>query len=850
MNSIKRHIKKAMAFATSLLLLTGLMQMATGDALSIGDGYPGAAFSRVQAIEISDIQPAVGIAPLSVIVVTDEQGLRNAIAGSPASVHTVIEVNNTIELAWGAANTTAIFLAAIEIPNGRDITIQGSGELVVTGAWRHFVVRGALTLEDSITLTRYSGTAAGGGVDVRGGGTFTMNGGAITGNAGVFNVAGNGGGVHVTAVGGTGGGTFIMNGGEITHNVAGDTFNGGGVFVAGNGSSFVMNNGLIEGNQADNGGGVRAEGLAAFTMNGGTIIDNTANYSGGGVWLGGGVAGTSTLHTMSGGVIEGNNAPNGGGVTVNNPGAAFSMSGDARIHGHSISNNGGGVHVMGSATLNMSGNAQIFDNIAGNSGGGVFLTATSNFYMDGNVQVKNNEAAHGGGVFLQTGSIFTLTRGLIAGNTAINGGGVSVRNPGSIFTMNGGRIGGRYGIDVEGNTYDNRNSATNGGGVESAGNGGRFILNNGEIIGNTAAINGGGVSVMPNSDFTMRNGEIRGNEASGNGGGVNILGTGAIAPSTLTLSGGIIENNGAVNGGGVFATGNNWNFDMDQSDAAVLTRISDNEASNNGGGVFVDSGIVTAINAAFTMSSGEITDNTASYGGGIFVMATAALNVASGRITGNTAELNGGGIAAVRYDNIQISAGTIFAGNTASVAHNLLMHANYPDIVSNVPAAYSGVPGGLGGNASHVGWSGVSVPSTHALNNYDINFTGRQLGLYTVVFHGNGGNVLPQNERRIVYESRSLSDMSTMPPPPVRPGYSFDGWIIMQSGENVRFLPTTDVTSAMVDENGELHVFARWIRLPLNPERSQPRRTHPSSQITLPQVTIPPQETHNPQTGR
>ena len=76
-------------------------------------------------------------------------------------------------------------------------------------------------------------------------------------------------------------GMFILHDGIITNNTAQD---GGGVYVDDNGI-FTMWDGLISLNSAENGGGVYIAGGGIFTMNGGRIIGNTADSEGSGVYI-------------------------------------------------------------------------------------------------------------------------------------------------------------------------------------------------------------------------------------------------------------------------------------------------------------------------------------------------------------------------------------------------------------------------------------------------------------------------------------------------------------------------------------------------------------------------------------
>ena len=151
----------------------------------------------------------------------------------------------------------------------------------------------------------------GGGVSINGG-EFTMNGGTISAN----NAGMTGGGVNIGS-----NGTFTMTDGTISDNDAGTT--GGGVNLGAYGASgatMTLEGGTISDNTATvNGGGVGVS-VGTFTMNGGTIGGaelNTAAF-GGGVY----VDGVNSNFIMTGGTISGNTATQkGGGVYVSSTGS-------------------------------------------------------------------------------------------------------------------------------------------------------------------------------------------------------------------------------------------------------------------------------------------------------------------------------------------------------------------------------------------------------------------------------------------------------------------------------------------------------------------------------------------------
>jgi len=238
------------------------------------------------------------------IIVTTEQELRDAVEQNQSP----IRIDTMIELTEGA----------IVIDDGQDITLRGTGSLVVAledldrnyGASniRHFLIYGGrLTLQEELILTRDTRFDYGGGVVIgnphRRYGHFIMEGGRIENNR----TSGAGGGVAIKY------GLFEMHGGVIHGNYT--HFFGGGVDVNTSSfnqfsSRFLMTGGEISGNRArSSGGGVALMIGSHFAMQGGQITGNTAGGSGGGVhlWI-------LTTFSMTGGEISYNHTNGFGGA--------------------------------------------------------------------------------------------------------------------------------------------------------------------------------------------------------------------------------------------------------------------------------------------------------------------------------------------------------------------------------------------------------------------------------------------------------------------------------------------------------------------------------------------------------
>ena len=307
---------------------------------------------------------------------------------------------------------------------------------------------------------------------------------------------------------------------------------------------------------------------------------------------------------------------------------------------HASSKTGRGVYVS-SGTFNMYGGS-----ITGNKaqdaqgrGGGVYVySGSGTFNMYGGSITGNRATGDGGGVYKSgSNSSFNMYGGSITGNTANSyGGGVYVDGGG--FTMSGGTIGGTK----TGET----NTATYGGGVYVTGKG-SFTMsasadgqNIPSITGNNATENGGGVYVVGSSTFKMTGGSIGGtNENDANtayrGGGVCVdcgkftMSASADGQNIPSITG----NNATENGGGVYVIGSSSTFKMTGGTIGG-TDANDANTATNGGGVCVSK------NGSFEMSGSScITNNKAtSYGGGVHISyASATFTMKGGSITGNNA---------------------------------------------------------------------------------------------------------------------------------------------------------------------------------------------------------------------
>ena len=251
--------------------------------------------------------------------------------------------------------------------------------------------------------------------------------------------------------------------------------------------------------------------------------------------------------------------------------------------------------------------------------GGVHVTGSasgtrSRFVMTEGSEIINCHANHGGAVMVFNGAAAELLGGTIRGNRATPqaawggyratglGGGVSVDNPSStLITRN---------VEIIGNT------ATWGGAINIHDSASATIERGTIIKENKAASTGGGGAILiwNNSRATMDGGEIVYNEAQ-EGGGVMLVNTSGTwtDTSSFTLNGGVIAHNTATaQGGGI---------------AGLDIRAS-----------YVPG---TWYEQAININGGEIYDNSAPVGGGVFV-STGRLNTNGGKIYQNRAPTGGG----------------------------------------------------------------------------------------------------------------------------------------------------------------------------------------------------------------
>jgi len=221
--------------------------------------------------------------------------------------------------------------------------------------------------------------------------------------------------------------------------------------------------------------------------------------------------------------------------------------------------------------------------------------------------ISNNIAENwGGGVRFHNGSIVRMYDGVVSGNTSHRGGGGfagsgTEANVGRLYIING-TISNNIVTDL------GRNEGTSfggGGGIFADGTA-VVTMSSGRVHGNSTSNSevGRGAGVFLNQAATFNllgDAVIEGNAPTPRGGGIHVNSPNNI----LNITGGIIRNNEATNGGGIYLLDGRM-----QMDGGL---IYGNNAIGNGGGIFYHQ------EARAIIRNGIIEANSAENGGGLFV---------------------------------------------------------------------------------------------------------------------------------------------------------------------------------------------------------------------------------------
>lgn len=304
--------------------------------------------------------------------------------------------------------------------------------------------------------------------------------------------------------------------GAIVGTAAGSTMRLINVYAGG---TFNLDSGVITQQYNCNVGNlIYAENGSTVNMSGGYVCGASGSGSGAGVMVSNASGGASTLN-LTGGVIAGNYAPNGGGVYAN--GSTINMTGGT-ISGNGTfkdrSGYGAGVCAVSSTVVISGGyitnnNYQFYNDNEGSTkhigngchgGGGIAAYNNGSLTINGGYITGNYSAEAGGGIYAgawnQALSSFKFSGGIIASNVAQNseGGGIRIAAP----TVGEFNVSGEKAY-ITNNTTNTPNDWGGGGvfvqggnsdeGVNSA----RLKISNALITKNSAKGYGGGFAACP-----------------------------------------------------------------------------------------------------------------------------------------------------------------------------------------------------------------------------------------------------------------------------------------------------------------------------------------------------------------
>ena len=210
-----------------------------------------------------------------------------------------------------------------------------------------------------------------------------------------------------------GGGTLIINASRLLNNRAGGS--GGAIVSYG---PLTINNSLLEGNQALNGGALYPRWSGAQTTIVNSVLrDNRATDTIDG-WGGAILAWDGAPVAIESSAIYGNSARYGGGI-YNFANSVLTLGSDTLLHNNAATIVGGGLYNAGTAWL-------INATLSGNSaygGGGLFNDRPDSMASLTNVTLSENSASAGGGLYNNLGTA-TLTNVTLSENSASAGGGL------------------------------------------------------------------------------------------------------------------------------------------------------------------------------------------------------------------------------------------------------------------------------------------------------------------------------------------------------------------------------------------------------------------------------------------
>lgn len=249
---------------------------------------------------------------------------------------------------------------------------------------------------------------------------------------------------------------------------------------------------------------------------------------------------------------------------------------------------------------------------------------------------KVGSGENGGGILFESMGTLTVSNAVISGNEAESQSGGGIYSSGGAVVVTGSEIVGN-------------NAQGSGGGIASLGDvtvTDSLISGNGSFATSISA-GGGGIFVGGSGQITVTGSEISSNTSSGEGGGIRLFNTaGSVTVDSTTISG-----NSAIFGGGV------------STDSANISNstLNENNADLDGGAFFTFNGTVSIVNTTISGNVAGQDGVTESFGGGLFANIS-EVSIVNSTITLNQATEVGGGV--YMASNRLTAVNSIFANNT------------------------------------------------------------------------------------------------------------------------------------------------------------------------------------------
>ena len=258
------------------------------------------------------------------------------------------------------------------------------------------------------------------------------------------------------------------------------------------------------------------------------------------------------------------------------------------------------------------------------------------------VQDGNESSGYFGGGIYQSGGRLTLDHLTISGNHTQMGGGGIASVDGSLTITHS---------TISGNTVEEY-----GGGVYLYNESGEVLIRDSNITGNTNTGSGAGGVYIWYSDtpVTIADCTISSNKG-GSGGGIGGSDMSTLHITNATISG----NNATEKGGGIYVDSRDDNITI------ANATISGNNATENGGGIWMFGNDSNMTLANVTISDNNATEN----GGGIWMKGSDSnMTLTHATISNNTAESGSGGIGMLSDNSNMTLTNTTISGNTGNGA--------------------------------------------------------------------------------------------------------------------------------------------------------------------------------------